>query len=1704
VKGNYAYVAAGEAGVRVINISNLSAPVSVPFNDGIEDYATGLDIRGDYLYVTDRTKGLFEYNIVDNPEKPTSEGVEVEIPGQANDVIVRGKIAYVAGGDTGFHVVDFAANISDPPVYSIQTKGTATGVFILDDYAYVADASEGFQIISISNPEDLRLVGSVNTPGEAVSVYVIKQTDSSSANRLYAFVADGSHGLYITDVTDYNNPVEVATYETNTYVSDVIVQDETAYLAEREEGLLILDVSTITEPKRKGNQDTPGEAHGLFLRDDNTVFIADGDRGLRIIDAKDQTNPEEIGFLDVPKLVKVMVARYPYGYTVDGKEGLWVLDLTDPGNPVPISFFKTPGDALNLTVLENTVYIADGASGLQVVDVSNPQRPVSMGAYQNIQRAVGVAVQDEYAYVISEGQKLYILNLSNLNEIKEESSFNTGGNALDVGIYDNHVYLAEGVKGLEIVNVENPKEPTPVKFSDNLNLVDPQAIWVMGSRDQLFIADGAGGLKTFNIDSTVPVPVFNWEIESGLANSLTVDGNYLFMTAEQNGVLMFDIYDLESITFAGKYQPFLDQDAESNQEQFLASSIAVVPETSLDSKRFIVYVPTGVLSDPSLQTFQADGKAKITQFGMFESPGEANLRQVASSFFQSFVGFMAGNRVPIQQKVWDRLGYICFGTLMFFFLSGLWLVLLAQFVLPVQTVRDGYKAVTRLLASIRGRHGPVVFIREGEIIHRQDELDRPGPGVARVDLNSAIVLEKRSLMQPQYRRVYTKYVRREQKRGRNVPRARVEGPGVVFIEPYESIHGVADLRNQFRIRPGVRAYTRDGIEIENPVWILFTLGQTPEVLDVTYEGERKPENLRVVRLGETKILARESIQHLDEENARFYQRYQRTRRFFQKAKERASLDIVAEEWVSSWQDQSYAADYIARLKQDAERWNISPQIEVREFIQEVEAQVSALDIGDPDEVELLINNINLLADRAMGEVMADFYDHDFQGKKQRGIVVKTLVDELDPDDREEIHRYVQEQTAIRFFSNVKSQAAKINYQSQASDGVQAYLRKITHLAHRWGLQNREDIRSFIDNISLLFLEIDIQNRLEVRWFAYHVCVIADEISNPAMGEYYADLYPELVKRYQAELRDLMKTRGLSRFARQAMDDSSKTSVADDAQRIYALNALDLWQSVDSEFIERLEQISDDPENQVEMEMIQGAQMSFKRVTDNLVRTDFPFIEAYSIVAELHTCIDRMRETVQQLNLRLEFTFPDFLKLFPVQRMVKKIQKTVLDLDEMGGPSFERYLDFIEIYDYVQSVRSCISAFRRANNEDRRGSKQLRPCVTRIKQQTLALERLSDSSYRRPVRQLSKWAEALSDQDPAQVYFFSRKLDGLWRKTETADQLAIRRYFRQVKAQLGMIQRDIRQFGARTKNLSGIGEIRQYQYVLDRLVVNTQDCSIPPRMINPGSSGGEQIRIGPFQFVRRRVLAAIYSKALDLDQEGEYMPWTDLPVHAAAQTFRDLVSREQYDYLYEPKDAHKFNMPKLKANFSRRMRNQGVLAFRFIDHIDGVPLNTGSEFVENELIRYESRELKGPKVLRVRGVKVIASGFPDLFPVSRKVPEQLLETWRAPWESKAMDVRGQHQLQAVRVINQARAQAQRDMAHTLARILQSSHSEEALAMRVFQALEATAVDADTRQFLPRDTAYLLHSFKQWFLPEADDRPKRFGDLDQPDDQPLLEE
>ena len=64
----------------------------------------------------------------------------------------------------------------------------------------------------------------------------------------YAYVADGENGLIIIDVHDPTNPKEVGHYDTLGDTRSVFVKDGYAYLPDYDNGLVILDVSDPTKP----------------------------------------------------------------------------------------------------------------------------------------------------------------------------------------------------------------------------------------------------------------------------------------------------------------------------------------------------------------------------------------------------------------------------------------------------------------------------------------------------------------------------------------------------------------------------------------------------------------------------------------------------------------------------------------------------------------------------------------------------------------------------------------------------------------------------------------------------------------------------------------------------------------------------------------------------------------------------------------------------------------------------------------------------------------------------------------------------------------------------------------------------------------------------------------------------------------------------------------------------------------------------------------------------------------------------------------------------------------------------------------------------------------------------------------------------------------------------------------------------------------
>jgi len=243
---------------------------------------------------------------------------------------------------------------------------------------------------------------------------------------------------------------------------------------------------------------------------------------------------------------------------------------------------------------------------------------------------------------------------------------------------------------------------------------------------------------------------------------------------------------------------------------------------------------------------------------------------------------------------------------------------------------------------------------------------------------------------------------------------------------------------------------------------------------------------------------------------------------------------------------------------------------------------------------------------------------------------------------------------------------------------------------------------------------------------------------------------------------------------------------------------------------------------------------------------------------------------------------------------------------------------------------------------------------------------------------------------------------------------------------------------------------------------------------------------PPVFNSERVFAAVFARARHRfggeEITDEIIPWFDLPVRVAVDIFRERLSHINYDELYKEDASGELLINRLREKLGVVVRNTGQLSCRIVFHRHGVPLREGEYYRAVDLrTTSEIRTLSTPKVLRDRGIRVITAGFGDLI-VDERVYRQRLDTWRAAWERDTAIVQAGFDLEATRVCNRARIQAQRELAHSLSQIFQNNeHSKEVLAVRVLQALESLAADPNTQRLLPADTISLLRTIHDWLLP-----------------------
>jgi hypothetical protein len=345
LRGEYAYVAAGEGGLRVYDVAQIdqkgfserivTAPVSrfgqkfwvktryatavaVPTTLAVDPARWRMKIDGTMIDPESAAKLTGnDRRLLVNEEQPIHPLYAYVYVVDKHEGLILVNAATLLDGDPLNNYLKRALNASAHPNGAFNPGGVLDGannITIAGTFAYIT-TSNGLVVIDINDPLNPKVVQRIGSPE-------LRNPHAIAIQFRYAFIVDDD-GLKVLDVTSPAGArlVKGASVPLS-HAHDVYVARTYAYVANGSEGIAIIDVEQPERPRL------------------DQTFTADGQLS------------------DVHQVKIAMTNASLFAYVADGKNGLRILQLTSPETmpeyagfsprprPVLIATFKTKGEAL--------------------------------------------------------------------------------------------------------------------------------------------------------------------------------------------------------------------------------------------------------------------------------------------------------------------------------------------------------------------------------------------------------------------------------------------------------------------------------------------------------------------------------------------------------------------------------------------------------------------------------------------------------------------------------------------------------------------------------------------------------------------------------------------------------------------------------------------------------------------------------------------------------------------------------------------------------------------------------------------------------------------------------------------------------------------------------------------------------------------------------------------------------------------------------------------------------------------------------------------------------------------------------------------------------------------------------------------------------------------------------------------------------------
>lgn len=405
---------------------------------------------------------------------------------------------------------------------SITIPGYANNVDVAGDFAYVAAGSKGLQIVNVSNRSAPTIVGSLDTVGTAIDVRVVGNV---------VYLADGDHGLQIIDVTDPTAPSLLASYETAGVAQDVKVDNQFAYIADGNNGLEIVDVHKPAQPIFAGALTGLGEARGVDAQGYNVVVAAGS--GIHLIDVTDIKNPVKKSSLGIGP-VKDVALEGNYAYVSAYTSGWKVVDISDPINIVEVAG-KADFYPLDIELTDGFAFAAEKLfiNFAVYVNIQEPKNAIFQGTINlsafGTHFGTGVALDSNFVYLTGEnyntGQDYAADGRTHLLIAQYRLTEDKGGVTPTIEITEplQDTIVVEGKKVTITANADDDIGVKSVSF-----LVDGQVVYTDTSRPYQYpvtVPFGTVGTVGGTISVTAKATDFGGNTETTQILTLTVQAD---------------------------------------------------------------------------------------------------------------------------------------------------------------------------------------------------------------------------------------------------------------------------------------------------------------------------------------------------------------------------------------------------------------------------------------------------------------------------------------------------------------------------------------------------------------------------------------------------------------------------------------------------------------------------------------------------------------------------------------------------------------------------------------------------------------------------------------------------------------------------------------------------------------------------------------------------------------------------------------------------------------------------------------------------------------------------------------------------------------------------------------------------------------------------------------------------------------------------